>query len=313
MSLKIWRAANRYFVCFSYLGSRYWGVQRQVASRSLERDNTIQSAIETAINSTITPRPINHPVSSVVSSRTDRLVHGSENVLAMDLFHPIYGMTYDQDYVTDCINKWMYQNDHLILVKKTVQVPRGYHIRRQAREREYILRVVYNPNSHGAFDAKVWYDLASRIDLSSVSVVPVPSDSTKLDIDKVCQAIELMKGSHDFRSFEASQNRRKERNSVETITKFTVTEVDPRTGSRMDPVSSDLIFLDFVVSSGSFLYKQVRRMVGMALTVGLGCATLDEVKFLLKNPDRNNWKRDRYLTAMPSGLYLRRIHFPGIS
>lgn len=315
MSLVIYKPSTRYFICFSYIGTRYWGVQRQVASQSLKRDNTIQSAIETAINSSIKPRPSNYPVSSSVSSRTDSLVHASENIMVCDLFHPVAGLTYDQDYVSDSTNEWLYKNDHLILIKKTVQVPRGYHIRRQAQEREYILRVLYHPNLREEYGPKIMYNIASFHDLNQVSLVQVPEHSTILDIEKVRRAIELMTGEHDFRSFEATpKNSKKERNSKETISKFTVTQVCIKNNSRIvSNLDPEPIFLDFVVKSGSYLYKQVRRMVGLSLTVGLGHATLDEVKYLLDNPSRDNWNDERFITAMPSGLYLRKIEFSGIT
>ena len=312
MSLVIYRPANRYFIIFSYIGTRYRGVQRQVSKHSRELDNTIQSTLEMAINSSLEPRPWNHPVSSIVSSRTDRMVHASENVMATDLYHPVAGMTYDQDYVCDSMNKWLYENNHLILVKKIVQVPRRYYLRRQVGEREYIMRVLYHP---GVADFnKLTFDLASRHDLNQVSVAQVPYNSSKLSIENVRRTIDYMKGTHDFRSFEAPSFRRTERNSIKTITKFTVTQVDPDTGSRIDSVTdSKGILLDFVVRSGSFLYQQVRRMVGLSLTVGLGHATLDDVKFLLDNPCRDNWDYKRFHTAMPSGLYLRKIKYPGLT
>jgi len=112
-----------------------------------------------------------------------------------------------------------------------------------------------------------------------------------LDVELLRQAGGLFVGMHDFRSF---------------------TDADP------EEVSTQVLIHDISVSSAGalilmrfvashFLWKMVRRMVGVMAEVARGAMTLEEADRLLGEPN----PRVARLTAPPSGLFLERVLYPG--
>lgn len=70
-------------------------------------------------------------------------------------------------------------------------------------------------------------------------------------------------------------------------------------------VHGDTIILHVVGSH--FLWKMVRRMVGILVEIGRGNISADKIAFILSNKD---FPVAKY-TAPPSGLFLEKVYYPG--
>lgn len=109
-----------------------------------------------------------------------------------------------------------------------------------------------------------------------------------LDMRKMGQVCAVFRGFHDFESF---ADKRIDKGSSTTV--------------QVDAVelheTGDLIV--FRVAASHFLWRMVRRMIGILVEVGRGNLTREDVEGLLKGPSE---LPARY-TAPPSGLFLEQV------
>lgn len=113
----------------------------------------------------------------------------------------------------------------------------------------------------------------------------------ELDVGRMRKAAELFPGLRDFRSF---------------------TDEDPESTSTRVAVQSIEVFekgdLILIRIQGShFLWKMVRRIVGVLVEVGRGKLPAREVEAFLRSPSPVPAR----LTAPPSGLFLERVFYEG--
>jgi tRNA pseudouridine38-40 synthase len=111
----------------------------------------------------------------------------------------------------------------------------------------------------------------------------------ELSVPRMHAATRLLRGMHDFRSFT-------DQKVEEGSTKVLLDEVVV--------VESGALILIRVVGS-HFLWKMVRRIVGVLAEVGRGAMGDSEVKVLLAAKSRTA----AALTAPPSGLFLERVFY----
>lgn len=114
----------------------------------------------------------------------------------------------------------------------------------------------------------------------------------KLHLGKMRQALDVFQGFHDFASFADK------RMDKDTSTKVAVESV------RIEPFG-DLIAVRIVGSH--FLWKMVRRIVGMTAEVGRGNVTAKDLEQMLHS---FSGVPARY-TAPPSGLFLEKVLYEG--
>jgi tRNA pseudouridine38-40 synthase len=114
----------------------------------------------------------------------------------------------------------------------------------------------------------------------------------KLDMKRMQTVIELFQGFHDFASF-ADKRRDKD---VSTTVNLYATELH---------VCGDLLVFRFMGSH--FLWKMVRRLVGITVEAGKGKLTAAEVKQMLTNFS----ELPAQLTAPGSGLFLEQVFYEG--
>ncbi len=112
-----------------------------------------------------------------------------------------------------------------------------------------------------------------------------------LNAPLMTEAMELFKGMKDFRSFAEEDPER-------PSTKVLIEEL------RMEE-AGDLIL--FRVRGSHFIWKMVRRMVGVLAGVGRGSLSLNDVAGFLTEHSETPAR----LTAPPSGLFLERVYYPG--
>ena len=121
-----------------------------------------------------------------------------------------------------------------------------------------------------------------------------------IDVAKVRAAAELFGGMNDFRSF--TDDSPEEKSTRVAIERIEVVE------------DGDLILIR--VGGSHFIWKMVRRMVGVLVEIGKGDLEIDAVQALLaagtKVPaPRTKAVRPAELTAPASGLFLERVFYQG--
>lgn len=132
-----------------------------------------------------------------------------------------------------------------------------------------------------------------------------------LDLDKVREAAELFKGTHNFTNF----TKRKQKTTVRTISdikifKPTVDEEDRCAGVNYPHLNNSYTPIFFDIYGESFLWNMVRKMMRVFLDVGLGKMELDEVSRLL-NPEEGEPRA--YIKVLePENLILMDIQYDGI-
>ncbi|XP_078156321.1 pseudouridine synthase family protein isoform X1 [Carex rostrata] len=282
---------QRYLVAVEYIGTLFSGSQKQPAFR------TVVGVLEEAFQ-----KFIGQPVSVVCSSRTDAGVHALSNVCHIDVERISKRKPgevlppHEPVVVRRAVNHFLQKNEGDITVTDVRCVPPDFHARYKALERTYHYRILSGPEPLSAFEKnRAWH---------------VPED---LDITAMKRASSILVGHHDFSSFRAAGCQAN--SPMRTLEELAVTEILPALyfPSIMERSATELLDLDtsrristssdaktvksengrefghrlrhrcFVVTarSRSFLYHQVRLMVGVLKSVGTGDLTVSDVERIL--------------------------------
>lgn len=158
---------------------------------------------------------------------------------------------------------------HDINILKVEKAHPKFHARHDARSRSYVYQI---SKRRDAFAKKYVWWVRDRLDVKAMS-----------------DAAARLEGFHDFRSF----------GDVEKEDQSTMVEMT-RVEIRED---ADRIYIH--LSGSHFLWKMVRRIVGVLVEVGRGRMTGQTVEDFLTKPSREPAR----LTAPPSGLFLERVEY----
>ena len=115
-----------------------------------------------------------------------------------------------------------------------------------------------------------------------------------LDMKIMAEAMSLFQGFHDFSSF-ADKRREKGASSLVQIDSTAVEKFD------------HLIL--FRITGSHFLWKMVRRLVGVTVEAGRGNLSLKDIEAMFKEPSEVPAR----CTAPPSGLFLEQVLYEGDS
>jgi tRNA pseudouridine38-40 synthase len=171
--------------------------------------------------------------------------------------------------VRDALNSQL--RPHPISILSAEIVNEKFHARFSAKKRAYVYRIT-NRRSPITFDKGLsWW-------------VPVP-----LDLESMRDALEVLLGKHDFSTFRATACQAN--SPIRTLDELDVTWE----GSE----------IRIHVSARSFLYHQVRNIVGSLKMVGSGKWTKDDLKKALEAKDR----RAGGPTVPADGLYLTKVDY----
>ena len=163
-----------------------------------------------------------------------------------------------------------------INILEAVQVPHRFHARHHAIARRYL------------------YQIARRrtaADLAYVWWVKEP-----LDAGKMRDAARAFVGMRDFRSFAASSSRDEGEPPPSTVVLVDQVEIVEQ---------GDLLLVS--VQGSHFLWKMVRRMVGVLVEIGRGDLPPDGIRTMLASGS----SAPARLTAPPSGLFLEKVFYAG--
>lgn len=141
-------------------------------------------------------------------------------------------------------------------------------------------------------------------EIDRVYLVRPPFDVELLE--PVCR---LLEGIHDFASFGSARRDAIPKPTVREIHSITVTPGRPSLDPSYDPLYSKLQFWDVNIRASSFVYRQVRRTVGVLVGVAQGRLSLQDVQHMLDHPSHKNW-RPQAQVAPPEGLFLLDVEYP---
>ena len=160
-----------------------------------------------------------------------------------------------------------------IHILKVESVAERFHARHSAIARQYLYQI---STRRTAFSKDYVWWVKSRLDLARME-----------------QCAQVFVGKHDFHNFT-------ERPGEQGSTLVVVEDL------RLKPVE-DLILVRFAASH--FLWKMVRRVVGVLVQVGIGTLKVEAVSQFLNKPpaEVGQW------TAPAAGLFLERVLYPGES
>ncbi|HAX91858.1 MAG TPA: tRNA pseudouridine(38-40) synthase TruA [Rhodospirillaceae bacterium] len=160
---------------------------------------------------------------------------------------------------------------HRVVVLKAEVAPPDFHARFQAKARRYRFIVCNRPAPLALMAGRAWHVVRP------LSLAPMQ------------KAAALLIGHHDFTTFRA---------------KFCQAKSPLRTLDVLD-ITQDGDMFTFDVKSRSFLYHQVRNMVGTLVMVGTGQMSFDEFVAAFASCERANGG----VTAPPEGLYFVSVDY----
>ncbi|XP_058062109.1 tRNA pseudouridine synthase-like 1 [Anopheles bellator] len=297
---------NRYLINLSYIGSRFRGIQRTIdkTAGQFQDPHTVQGVIEEAL---LKLRSVNVPTLKL-SSRTDTGVHALNNTVHVDLERPS-GQPYDADRITKILNRTFERDAISLRILSTVHVPDTFHARLCAKSRTYLYRVaVLKPEFH---DHKQH---------PHTRFIPIEEHDRcffigppRFDIGTFERVARTFVGIHDFRTFMAvargNPRQREAMHSVRSIESITVGRGQSMASGFNRELAERLYdYWDVHIRGRSFLYRQVRRMVGAWTAAAEGRISERDVYHMLTVPSQNSWGSN-VVVAPAQGLYLCRVDY----
>jgi len=236
-----------------YDGTRFSGWQRQAGQA------TIQGELEQVLS-----RILNQPIRLAGSGRTDAGVHAWGQVASFcadtDMPPPV---------LKKGVNSLM---KYPIVLTECVRVPDDFHAQYSAVSKEYNYYILNRDTPCAVARDYVWH-------------IPVC-----LDLDVMNQCCQLIKGTHDFTSFENTGSQR--RSQVRTILMAKVDRQDPDR-------------LVFRICASGFLKNMVRNLTGTLVDAGKKKITPQIFEQILAGRDRSL----AGATAPARGLFLKQVHY----
>ncbi|XP_068970132.1 tRNA pseudouridine synthase-like 1 isoform X3 [Bombus flavifrons] len=289
---------TRYFIKFSYLGTLYSGMQKNIvknANIQIFDIDTIQGAIESAF-STLVPKSVVWPRLSCCS-RTDYGVHAIHNLAHIDVENK-YNSIYNPDTALKYVNRYLINCGHNIRVLEVIPVKDTFHVRQCANSRTYLYRVLRAKNNNDHKIPIIEKDYCLHLSICYRSDI--------FDTERIKRATQLFMGTKDFRTFSGKTISYKPINYVKNLCSLTFEKGSPL--MPFDPLSENFEFWEFKCSSRSFVYKQVRRIVTTLIALGTGKITEKDITVMLQVPGHNNFLP--ILRTVPAnGLYLLNVGY----
>ncbi|XAR49348.1 tRNA pseudouridine(38-40) synthase [Bertholletia excelsa] len=295
---------QRYLVAIEYIGTRFAGAQKQPNCR------TVVGVLEEAFH-----KFIGQPVSIFCSSRTDAGVHALSNVCHVDVERISKRRPgevlppHEPAVVRRAVNHFLQKNEGDITVIDVRCVPPDFHARYKAQERTYFYRLLSGPEPLSTFEKDwAWHVpedldllamrkackvLVGRHDFSSFRAASCQAKSPIRTLDElsVTEVVSAL--------YFPSITEREQSSSMgeDSFVCSSVSDTDISHGcsiSSKDKVNSlnDESCYGFgmrkrhrcyvvTARARSFLYHQVRLLVGVLKSVGTGELTISDVERIL--------------------------------
>ncbi|XP_024529510.1 uncharacterized protein LOC9658875 isoform X2 [Selaginella moellendorffii] len=234
---------QRYLVGIEYIGTRFSGWQRQGGVR------TVQGTLEDAFSSFM-----GQSVSTTGSSRTDAGVHALRNVFHVDLARTSKRKPgellapHPPDVIVRAVNHFLQRESADVQVVDARFVPPDFHARFRAKERTYYYRILAGSCRASLFERDRAWHVEEPLNLIAMQAASPIKTLEELSIRE------------------------------------TVSWPHFLTGCSSNAQSSNPDLKSYVVTARaqSFLYHQVRLMVGTLKGVGAGKRTVEDVRKILE-------------------------------
>jgi tRNA pseudouridine38-40 synthase len=204
------------------------------------------------------------------AGRTDAGVHALGQVMHIK-FASAVKQSPSPDLIMRRLNDLLPADIAILHVERT---NRNFHARHDARSRVYIYQI--SRRKQAFTKRQVWW---------------VKDD---LDVDRMKRAVSLLPGRHDFVCFRAADTSRP---SESTIVEVGTAEIE-----------TDNDIIQIRIEASHFLWRMVRRIVGVLVKLGKHELTLDEFQQLL-NADCDSKVDIAAWTAPASGLFLEEVRY----
>ncbi|XP_012543313.1 tRNA pseudouridine synthase-like 1 isoform X2 [Monomorium pharaonis] len=258
------------------------GLQRQIDNFVRDTDS-IQGALEAALL-TILPKSQIRPVLTL-SSRTDAGVHALGNSAHVELENK-YNKIYNSTDVKKYVNRYFNKCGHTVRLLECIPITNDFHARHSCKSRTYLYRF-----------------MIPKIPTEQRISLPEAIHTHHL---RVKRGIQLFMGTKDFTTFSAKAITDRKIRYVRALDNFTLEEAQPL--MPFDPLSHNFTYWHFTCKARSFLYNQVRRMIGALIALGIGKITEKDITIMLQVPSHNNWN-PRVTPVPPNGLHLLNVEY----
>ncbi|KAL2342263.1 hypothetical protein Fmac_010203 [Flemingia macrophylla] len=290
---------QRYLLAIEYIGTRFSGSQKQLNAR------TVVGVLEEAFS-----KFVGQPVSVSCSSRTDAGVHALSNVCHVDIQRISKRKPgevlppHEPAVVGKAVNHFL-QHDSDVMVIDVRCVPSDFHARYKAQERTYFYRLLSGPEPLSTFEKDRAWHVPEELNL------PAMQEACKVLIGchdfssfraAGCQAKSPIRTLDELNVTEVIESPyfpsvmdRAQHNKVSDVVSFpnnSEADIPPSSSPSIDKVmtsSQDVEFgkrrrhrcLVVTARARSFLYHQVRLLVGVLKAVGTGNLTIPDVERIL--------------------------------
>ncbi|XP_072773440.1 tRNA pseudouridine synthase-like 1 isoform X2 [Taeniopygia guttata] len=276
-------APARYLVFFQYLGTRYSGVMETKNDQALVG---VQNYLERAAERLKPSAPIKFHI----SSRTDAGVHALANAAHLDIQRAPGKAPFSSQQLVQGLNHHL--RPEPIRILSAQRVSSTFHARFCALSRTYIYRLLLGCAHH------------SQIPVFEQDLCWAPAGGP-LDVAAMREAAQFLLGTHDFSSFRSLHAEAAAQSPVRTLQQL---QLQPAPGFlQQHYLHSGLEFWEVKVKSRSFLYRQVRRMVGALVAVGQGRLAPAQLRELLELRDPHAFPP--HAMAPAAGLFLQRVEY----
>ena len=242
-------------IIVEYDGAGFSGWQAQG-----QGERTVQGEMEAVL-----AKIFKAPIKVIASGRTDSGVHARGQVISFKAKTRMKPLE-----IQRALNSLLPPD---IAVLEAREVNDGFHAQYSVKEKTYRYSVLNRKFRSVFLRQRVYY-------------YPYP-----LNIVLMRKAAKVLVGRHDFKSFQAYDRLRAERQTVRTIKRLVIKK------------EGDLIYID--ITADGFLYKMVRNIAGTLLSIGAGQKSVSEMPKILKAKNRKAAAE----TAPPEGLCLMAVKY----
>nr|XP_025042454.1 tRNA pseudouridine synthase-like 1 isoform X1 [Pelodiscus sinensis] len=274
---------TRYLVFFQYWGTKYSGVMKTLSDQPVLG---VQNHLEQAAQRL---RPV-APVKFFISSRTDTGVHALCNAAHFDIQRAAGKPPFPESVLVSALNYHL--KTEPICILSAYRVSGNFHARFSALSRTYIYRLVTGCSHHSeipVFERDLCWALSED----------------HLNVPAMQEAASLLLGTHDFSTFRSVSTDMPFKSPLKTLDRA---EIRPSSGFMSHHYEyRGLQFWELEFKSRSFLYRQVRRMVGALVAVGRGRLAPYHIKELLEIRDPLAYPLSTMAPA--AGLFLKSVEY----
>ncbi|NXX96364.1 PUSL1 protein, partial [Centropus bengalensis] len=230
------------------------------------------------------------PIKFHISSRTDTGVHALCNSAHFDIQRPPGKPAFNEKQLLHSLNYHL--RPESIRILDVYRVADTFHARFSALSRTYVYRLLLGCSHY------------SEIPVFERDLCWAPAGGS-LNVPAMQEAAQFLVGTHDFSTFRSVISETPLRSPVRTILQV---DIRPSSGFLSHHYEHRrLEFWELTFRGRSFLYRQVRRMVGALVAVGQGKLTPRHIKELLEIKDSQAFPPNAM--APPSGLFLKSVEY----